>query len=135
MSEVGNHVVRPIYIARDIVVNDGALVNTVESPDDRSLSDLAMMIAILHPGEFTLPAESHWFLVCAGSDFRAPLGYVELVRETGTKWAYGHIYITDRDAARTVFQYVKDAVGKMGGSIDDDHPDHGWYEPQEDLQS
>jgi hypothetical protein len=127
MSESGKYIVKPVYVVRDIDIVDGALVDVVEPPGTRDLTNLAAMIGILHLGVFTLPAESHWFLIYAESDPGSILGYVEVIEEAGAKWSYGHIHITDPDAARAVFICIRKAAVAIGRTIDDQHPDHEWY--------
>ncbi|MBP9751632.1 MAG: hypothetical protein KBD19_02115 [Candidatus Moranbacteria bacterium] len=130
MSESGNYIVKPVYVVRNIDIVDGALVDVVEPPGIRDLNDLAAMIGILHGGVFTLPAESHWFLVYAGNEPGSMLGYVEVIEETGAKWSYGHIHITDSDAAKATFARIREAAATIGRTIDDRHPDHEWYARQ-----
>ncbi len=127
MSEYGNYIVKPVYVARTVEICDGSLVNVVEPHGVRELSDLAAMIGLLHPGTFVLSAESHWFLVYAEGGLGPMFGYAEIIEEAGAKWSYGHIHITDPDAARAVFARIREAAVTIGRTIDDRHPDHEWY--------
>lgn len=127
MSESGNHMLKSIYAAREISIIVGVPMDAVEPPGTRELSDLAAMIGLLHPGAFTLPAGSHWFLVYAEDGLGPMLGYAEIIEEAGAKWSYGHIHITDPDAAKAVFGRVREAASAIGRAIDDLHPDHTWY--------
>lgn len=127
MPESGKYIVKPVYVARNVEIGDGVLVNVVEPPGVRDLSDLAAMIGILHPGTFILSENSHWFLVYAGGGTGPMLGYVEIIEEIGSRWSYGHIHIIDPDAAKALFARIREAAAVIGRTIDDRHPDHEWY--------
>ena len=121
------YTVRPIYVARDIGVAGGKLVDSVEPPGIRNLSDLAAMIGLSHPEPFVLPGKSHWFLVYSESESDRLHGYVEIIEEVGAKWSYGHIHVINPDAAKAIFSYIRESASMIGRTIDDLHPDHEWY--------